>query len=1080
MSNFGQAALTIGGAALGFVLPGVGWAIGATIGGMAGSALFPTDLGTVSGPRLNDLNVQSSAVGAPIPIVYGTYAISGNVIWSSGIIEKVSRKKQGGKGGPTQTTKTYSYSVNCAVGVCEGEVSSIQRIWADAKLIYDARPQLDGESDADYAARALAAADLLANMEIYLGAAAQLPDPTIESFEGVGNVSAFRDLVYVVFSAFQLEDYGNRIPNFRFEVSTVSAGAGLQVFTADGTWQRPSAAGTVTITVIGGGGGGGGGATGNAANAFVYGGQGGGGGGISVSTLAASSLGATEAVTVGLGGAGGVGANDTTDEDGGDGVAGGASSFGAHVTAGGGGAGKGGTNGAYWPFNDNNGGSGTTSTGGHGATWGPGTSQEFGSDLKPNGDNALGPGAGGAGGTSRQFQTPQGVDGGDGADSPDGLSAGGGGGHTDRDNNVGITNGGNGAAVTGYVAGAGGGGGGHGGYTGPQEPGASGGNGGAGSLYGGGGGGGGSTLCFGAPASISGAGGSGASGVVIAQHSEAGDGCITLGQIVADLCRRVGLTDAQIDVSDLTECVDGYVVSRVMSARDGIAPLRTYGWFDCVESDGVLKWPTRGKPGVFDLTADDLAAHVAGDSRPSSAEVDRQQEVELPRRLRVHYAQTVQNYEPGEQSASRLAAGDVEVRDMEVAIAMSDTKGARIADVVLYDLWVSRNRIRAVVDQSWLDLEPADAGTMPLDGRQERVRIVNADHSLPGLLRLELVRDDDGVYESYALGAPAAYAGTGGGSISIIGTADLVLLDLPLLRDSDNDAGYYAAVAALGSTTFGGAVLYRSPDGGTTYEEVAATDLEATMGRVVSALDAGPTTIIDEGNELVVELDAGELESISETSLLAGLNAAAIGADGRWEIIQFRDAISSGSPSAWRLTGLLRGRRGTEWAVGTSQAGDRFVLLDSALMRVPMNIAAIGAERPHKAVLVGTSLEATTAVDFTGNGVALEPFSPVSVETQWTDEGDLEITWARRGRIGQELPSGSEIPLSEETEAYEVEILIPGSPDLVRTISTTSPSATYTLAQQSADFGSPTPPITVRIFQLSAVVGRGYPAEATV
>ena len=186
---------------------------------MAGSALFPTDLGTVKGPRLNDLNVQSSAVGAPIPIVYGTYALAGNLIWSSGIIETVSRKKQGGKGRPTQTVKTFSYKVNCAVGICEGEIGNIVRIWADAKLIYDAREQLEDETDAEYSARTASNDALLANAEIYSGGTAQLADPTIESFEGAGNVSAFRDLAYVVFSEFQLEDYGNRIPSFRFEVT---------------------------------------------------------------------------------------------------------------------------------------------------------------------------------------------------------------------------------------------------------------------------------------------------------------------------------------------------------------------------------------------------------------------------------------------------------------------------------------------------------------------------------------------------------------------------------------------------------------------------------------------------------------------------------------------------------------------------------------------------------------------------------------------------------------------------------------------------------------------------------------------
>lgn len=1083
MSNAGQAVLSIGGAAIGFFVGGpAGAAWGLQLGGLAGSALFPTDLGTVSGPRLTDLSVQTSTVGAPIPIVYGTYAVSGNVIWSSGIIETVSRKKQGGKGGPTQTVKTYTYKVHCAVGVCEGEITGIVRIWADAKLIYDAREQLEGESDEDYLARTSANAALLASTEMYLGTEDQLADPTIESIEGTGNVSGFRGLAYVVFTDFQLADYGNRIPNFRFEISRGETSA-LQVFTENGVWQKPASGGTVTITVIGGGGGGGGGATGNAGNTFVFGGQGGGGGGISVVTLSAASLGATEIVTVGAGGAGGAGAVDDGDEDGVDGSDGGSSSFGAHVTAGGGGGGARGQNGSYPTWYGTNGGTGTTSNGGDGSYWAGAASPPFGTYDRPNGAAGLGPGAGGAGGTSRFSQTPQGPNGGDGADAPGGTYLGGAGGTSDRDNNTGVTPGADGDDAAEYVAGTGGGGGGLGGYTGPQEPGATGKDGGAGGKYGGGGGGGGAALAYGTPDSVAGAGGAGAQGVVVAQATSGGAGCITIGDIVADLCQRAGLQLSQVDVTDLTECVDGYTIGTAMSARDAIAPLRSYGFFDCVESDGVLKWPTRGKAAVATIVADDLASHEASGARPSAVETVRAQTVDLPRRLRVHYAQTAMNYEPGEQAASRLSSGAEEVRDLELAVAMGDTKAAQIADAVLYDLWVSRNTHRIILDQSHLALEPGDAITAPIDGRQERVRIVNVDYAIPGLMRIECVGDDDGVYQSYAIGASAAYAGTGGGTIATRGTPEMVLLDLPLLRDSDNDPGYYAAIHSVGGTIWSGAGVYRSPDGGATYELVATTTEEATVGSLVSALPDGPTTIIDEGNDLVVELDSGELESISEVSLLAGLNAAAIGADNRWEVIQFRDAtLAGGSPPTWTLTGLLRGRRGTEWAVGTSQDGDKFVLLDSALARVPLNVSAIGAERLHKPVLAGTTLEGTTAVAFTGRGVALEPFAPVHVEGERDEAGDLTISWTRRDRLGQELPANTDIPMSEAVESYEVDILSTDSPpEVLRTLTASTTSATYTEAQQAEDFGSPVPDtVTVRIYQRSATVGRGYAAEVTV
>ena len=1060
MSNPGQAALGIVGGVVGFFVGGPqGAAWGFQLGMGAGSALFPTDLGTVSGPRLNDLNVQTSTVGAPIPIVYGTYAISGNVIWSSGIIETVSRKKQGGKGGPTQTVKTYSYKVNAAVGICEGEIGGIRRIWADAKLIYDARDQLTDETAEEYTARQESNAAFLSRTEIYLGSEDQLADPTIESIEGAGNVSGFRGLAYVVFSEFQLEDYGNRIPNFRFEVSSAANGCVPTVEYSNevlypwlGGNSPINSLNTNTVTIRSTG-------TGTLPGEF---------------SSVAAAVSAAEVARGKLFGSyisyslttASNGLEDTLLMGGPDAPTQDPIEVNLHynlqqpdlhevnvpslicqmVINSGGDVGSVIHSRGYY--------AGTAGF----ALYALG---EYGSSMIPGYDTVTGcsspPVA-----ISVRADVIVTVDRSPGAPEGDGwqLTAGAfkalqrytiGGSppmaakyplnpvlpssHADYNNQTFWEAAYDQAVIDGEMVGG---------------------------------------LVYGVDYPVT----ETSAYVRTVETCVTPAGQITLGQIVEDVCLRCGLAADQIDVGDLTEMVDGYVLTRPMIGRDAIGPLRSYGWFDCVESEGVLKWPTRGKAGVFDFTADDLAAHPSGESRPSSVETERQQEVELPRRLRVHYAQTAQNYEPGEQGASRLAAGNVEVRDLEVAVAMSDTKGAQIAEVVLYDLWFARNRHRAIVDHSWLELEPSDAGTMPIDGRQERVRITNVDHSLPGLLRLELVRDDDGVYESYAVGAPAAYAGTGGGSISVPGDGVLVLLDIPLLADDHNDPGYYGAVYGEGGTAWSGGVIYRSSDGGVNYAEAGVATLEATVGDVDLALPAGPTTIIDEFNTLTVTLQKGELESITEASLFSGFNLAAIGDEGRWELIQFRDATLV-SGTTWSLTGLTRGRRGTEWAVGSSLAGDTFVLLDGALVRMSLGMAGIGVLLPHKAVVVGQSIANVDATNFIPAAVGLECYSVTSAEGVREDNGDITFTWMRRGRIGGEMMSGIDIPLSEESESYEIDIMDVGG--AVRTISASAPTATYTAAQQAADFGSPLPlTVTATIYQLSAIAGRGYPTEVTV
>lgn len=116
----------------------------------------------------------------------------------------------------------------------------------------------------------------------------------------------------------------------------------VEVFTTSGTWTKDAGLKYVVVEVVGGGGGGGFADAGEA-------GSGGGGGGYARKLIAASSLGATETVTVGAAGSGGVDTGPT------NATAGGNSSFGAHCTANGGAAG---------PNNTSTGGAGGSATGG--------------------------------------------------------------------------------------------------------------------------------------------------------------------------------------------------------------------------------------------------------------------------------------------------------------------------------------------------------------------------------------------------------------------------------------------------------------------------------------------------------------------------------------------------------------------------------------------------------------------------------------------------------------------------------------------------------------------------------------------
>ncbi len=168
-----------------------GAAIGQFVGAVAGAAvdsyIFAPRL---EGPRINDVHVTESREGAGIPRVFGRMRIGGNVIWAARFKEHT--QKQGGKGGPSQTS--YIYSLSFAVGLCEGEVSRVSRIWANGE-----------EMDLSQI-----------NWRLHTGSLDQMPDALIEAVEGVA--PAYRGLAYIVFEDLPLDAYGMRMPQLSFEV----------------------------------------------------------------------------------------------------------------------------------------------------------------------------------------------------------------------------------------------------------------------------------------------------------------------------------------------------------------------------------------------------------------------------------------------------------------------------------------------------------------------------------------------------------------------------------------------------------------------------------------------------------------------------------------------------------------------------------------------------------------------------------------------------------------------------------------------------------------------------------------------
>ncbi|MCC6008807.1 MAG: glycoside hydrolase/phage tail family protein, partial [Rhodobacteraceae bacterium] len=540
-------------------------------------------------------------------------------------------------------------------------------------------------------------------------------------------------------------------------------------------------------------------------------------------------------------------------------------------------------------------------------------------------------------------------------------------------------------------------------------------------------------------------------------------GAVSLAALVRHLCLRAGMPAERIDVSGLWGAVEGYVIGALESPRASITTLARHFGFDAVENGGVIRFVMRGRAAAAGIGMDDLAVAQAGGSE--MLELTRAQETELPQALKWQVARADEDYDAAQVEAQRITVDTARIASESFPMAVAPEEAERRCRRALMEAWTGRETAVFRLPPSRLALDPADVVTLDHDGRAMPLRLISTADA--DARAIEAVRQDREAYD-----LPPGQARPSALSRAVVfGAPEVALMDLPQL--TEEQPAHRPLIAAHAVPWPGEMAVFRSPstDG---FELLTTFGSRARMGTLVSDFFAGPVSRFDLGNTLEVDLLTGTLESVTDLTLLSGANALAIESmPGVWEIVQV-GAAELIAPGRYRLTRLLRGQRGTEGVMGNpTPEGARVVVLDTSLATLPIAEADLGipwnwrigpASRP-------VSDETHVARTFTPESIGLRPFSVAHVEQPWRRPrapGDLTIRWVRRSRaLAADSWGGLEVPLAEELEAYEVEIL-DGSA-VKRILSTTTTSALYTADAQIADWGTPLGPadaLTIRIFQL--------------
>ncbi len=589
-------------------------------------------------------------------------------------------------------------------------------------------------------------------------------------------------------------------------------------------------------------------------------------------------------------------------------------------------------------------------------------------------------------------------------------------------------------------------------------------------------------------------------------------GTVDLPSAVTTLCERAGLT--QFDVSLLPPIAVNFVRGDTITARSMLTRLSQAYFFSMVDSGGILRFVPQGQPPQAVIPLEDLGYDKISANAVTPFTSSRISGVDLPRSVKIRYTSAALNWEKYEQIFALESYDSGKEITLDLPLILDDQTAYNIAALACTLPHAERMQFAFTTSYKWLAIEPGDVVTLPFGtcriltvkmGQKGGIPVIDFTACIDGMNALAGAGYATPALPNYQpntggvtalLAAPANLATVHTPSSSTphpiaaapqmvqtvpnAGVAKMVLTEPPPLKQSDTGMRFMVGAYSTGNA-FPGAGIFQSTDGGNTYTQLT-TEIGGTVAGYANTVLAAPTAeqgfyTWDTMNTVdVYMLGGATLAPLTDLQVMNGGNGAMLGQ----ELIQYAQATlmtdSLGNPF-YRLSRLLRGRRGTEWAMGTHQIGEPFYAIPSALSKEPYTPPMLNNAYLYKVVMMGGDLGNAPATSYEPNGNSLRQWAVCHPSVTRDSSNDWTVSWVPRARYNGDWASGYIPTLDSDTAGWSIDVL--RGTTVKRTIQVplqqTGPWQTiYTAAMQAADgFSAGQSGIVFNIYQLSASVGRG-------
>lgn len=465
--------------------------------------------------------------------------------------------------------------------------------------------------------------------------------------------------------------------------------------------------------------------------------------------------------------------------------------------------------------------------------------------------------------------------------------------------------------------------------------------------------------------------------------------------------------DAAVELTGL----EGFTVEG--SAADLLGQLDPLFPLDCDACDGTLTIrPERNQAGPVSLPAPAVSPASEDFGQQSGFARNRSLSSETPFSV-LRYYDPDRDFQPGAQRSHLPTQGQPRVLELPATIAAGAARSL-IEAATRRGNW-SRQRLSWRISELDPAVRPGTLVTMP--GEPGLWRVKSWEWRNSGVeLQLDRAAPD------WPLFGGASDPGRSGNPADLPpAPTHLVAFELPW--DGNPASSLPQLFAAVGGDAgWTGASLFVDQGDGALNPLGPLSRGRAVLGTSINALPPGSPQLLDRESVVTILLANPEasLNDATLRQLVQGANRALLGD----EIIQFGTARAIGA-GQWALSGLLRGRGGTEHAVTSHSAGEPFVLLDGSV--TSLDPAPIGPTDQAAIAAVSLADPAPVVSPIRLAGCGWRPLSPVHGRCASSPAGGKTVRWTRRSRGGWIWDDSVDLPLNEQREAYQVEFVQDGT-----------------------------------------------------